>query len=234
MGFLGDIIGGIAGLASDDGSGGAFDYYRKLADQYAAVNPNITPQSVQVDQPTRAAQLSALSDLQGIYGQGGLDAIGRSRIAQANTETNRNAMALANSIGERARASGNANSGVTLALQQQAGQDAAERARQSGMDAAAIGEQTRLGALGQAGQLSTAAGEQQNAIDRYNAMARQTAQQDTFTNRLNQLSGQGRAYGAGYAAKNTGYGNTVGAWSSLGNGAGGVLGGFGLSKYLGF
>lgn len=222
-GDLGGVVGGIFGLGSDDGSGAAYDYYKKLADQYASLNPNITASITNPDQPTRQAQLDALSNLKNIYSQGGLDAIGRSRIAEANTAANRNAQALAAGIGERARATGNTNSGVTLALQQAAGQDQAERSAQAARDAVAQGEATRMNALDTSGRLATAAGTQQNAIDRYNAMANQSAQEQTYANRMNQLAGQGNAYGAAYSAKNQGYKNTVGQWNQIWGGLGNAV-----------
>jgi hypothetical protein len=218
--ILGDIAGGVAGLFSDSGSDEAREYYKQLAAKYAALNPNITAETYGADAPTRAAQLEVLGELKNQYSRGGLDAIAKSQIAGAETETNRNALALANAIGSRARAGGNANSGVTLALEQAAGQDAAERTRQTGMDAAGMGLARQQAALGMTGQLATAAGGQQNAIDRYNAMARQTAAQQTYANKLAQLGGEGEAYGGAYGAQREGYKNKVGAWGRLGSGIG--------------
>lgn len=232
---LGGLAGGVAGLFGDDGSGAASKYYKELAEKYGALNPKIT-QAVQgnselgkADQSTRNGQMDVLRNLQGIYGQGGLDAIGRSRVAGAETEANRNATASANAIGERARASGAGGSGVTLALQQQAGQEGANRVAQEGLGAAAVGEQNRNAALGTAGVVAGATRGQdyqsaaaQDAINNYNSRMNMATQQSSFDNSMSQLGGEGGAYGAGYAAKQQGYKNTVGAAGQVGSGLGGA------------
>lgn len=231
MGILGDLTGGIAGLFSDDGSDDAAQFYKNLVDQYGKLNPNINAQQTFADSPTRSAQLSALSELENQYRQGGLDPIAKSQVAQANTSTDRNAQALSNSIVGQARAQGNAGSGVTRSLQMQAGQDQAQRASEQGMEAAAGAQQRQHDALTGAGQLATAAGAQQNAIDRYNSMANLQSQQATFGNKMGQLEGQQSAYGGAYGAKKAGYADTVGSWGSIGGGVDGAISGP-LANYL--
>jgi hypothetical protein len=227
----GNVLPGLSGLFGDDGSDAASEYYKQLAGRYKAVNPEITAQTVgptemgKTDPATRAAQMDALRELQTQYSKGGLDAIGKSQVAEANQSTNRNAQAQANSIQQRARSQGQGNSGVTAALQEQAGQDAAERGSQQTMAAAAGAQQRQQGAVKSAGELAGGVREQdyqpaaaQDAINRYNAGMKYSAQQDTFGNRMQALGGEGAAYGGGYAAQRYGDARKRQAWADFGAG----------------
>jgi hypothetical protein len=232
MGLFGSLLGGLGGLFTNDGSGDANEYYKQLAEKYGKLDPKINAETVgpsalgNADPSTKAAQMDALRELQTQYGKGGLDAIGQSQVAEANQSTNRNAQAQANSIQGRARAQGMGNSGVTLALQEQAGQDAAERGNQQTMGAAAGAEQRQRGAIGQAGQLAGnvrgqdyEAASAQDAVNRYNSQMKMGAQQSTFDNSMSQLGGQGGAYGHAYDAARYGAERGRRTWEDFGGAA---------------
>lgn len=230
MGLFGDLAGGLTGLFSNDGAGDANEYYKQLAEKYGKLDPKINAETVgpsalgTADPATKAAQMDALRELQTQYSKGGMDAIGQSQVAEANQSTNRNAQAQANSIQGRARASGNNNSGVTLALQEQAGQDAAERGNQQAMGAAAGAQRRQQGAVGAAGELAgnvrgqdyTAAGAE-DAVNRYNSQMKMGAQQASFDNSMNQLGGQGAAYGGAASAAHRGAENKRRTWQDFGS-----------------
>lgn len=226
MGVFGDafgaIGGGIAGLLGNDGSGDAADFYKKLVAKYGALNPNLTAQQADSNGPGSAGQGDVLKELQGTYRAGGLDPIAREQLAQSSTEADRNAQAMDNGITERARAGGQGNSGVTAALQEQAGQGAAERGSQQAMGAAAQGYANRMGALGAAGNLSSNMRGSDDAISKFNAGMRMGAQQGTFDNSMRQLGGEGGAYGAAYGAQKEGHANSVDNWAGVGQGVGGL------------
>lgn len=226
MGLFGDAFGalggGIAGMFGDDGSDDARRKYEALGSSYRMLNPNITAQQAENDPAARAGMGDVLRELQGQYRSGGLDAIGKSQLAGAETEANRNATIRENQIGEQARAGNMGNSGVTLALKQKAGQEAGEAGNRAALGAGALAMGNRMNALGAAGGVAGRMGEQANAVSQYNAMMRQGAQQGTFDNRMAQLGGEsGTISGAYGAAQNADQRNRA-MWTGVGKGIGGI------------
>lgn len=195
-----DFIPGLGDLLGPKPGGEYSDLYKQLAQKYGAMNPNLTAEQQQFDQPTRNAMLDAMGEYGNIAKSGGLDAIGRSQIAEANEATGREANQMAQSIQERAGAGPMRNSGVTLALAQGAGQNAMNQGRLAGMGAAAGAEARQRGALGGYLNAASTAGSAADAINEFNARLRQGTNEGNFQRRLQQLGGMGNAYAGGYGA----------------------------------
>lgn len=226
MGSLADIGGalggGIAGMFGNDGSGDAEKFYKDLVAKYGALNPNLQSQQADSNGAGSSGQGDVLKELQSTYRNGGLDPIAKEQLAEANTSTERTAQSLDQGIQQRAQAQGQGNSGVTAALQEQAGQGAAERGAAAGRGAAATGYANRMGALGAAGNLSSNMRGADDAISKFNASMRMGAQQGSFDNSMRQLGGEGGAYGAAYGAQKEGHANSVDNWAGVGQGVGGL------------
>jgi len=233
MGIFGDLASGIFGLGGDSGAGEAKDWYQnELLPGYTGLNPNAATATAAGDTRSRAAQMSALDQLQNIYSKGGLDPIALSQISEANQAARTSANQGEQQIQQQARQMGAGNmGGVGFALEQGAGQNASNQAAQATRGAAAEAEQRQRGAIGQAGQLATATGQQANQLAEYNAGQANLMAQQNYQNQLQRLAGMGGAYGAGYAAQNTGYGQALGAWGKLGGAGDSALSG--LASYLG-
>ncbi len=239
MGILGDVLGGIGDIAGTFSSGGADDaankFYRDLVTRMQGLNPNITAQTTgpsalgSAGADSRAAQMDALSQLQNISRKGGMDAIGQGQIAQAQSSANRNAMANRNAVQESMRAKGAGRSGVGLALQQAGGQSAMGDANLAASQAAAGAQARQMGAIQGAGALGgdvrgqdyQAAGAQ-DAVNRFNAMMRQTAQQQSFGNQTGQIMAEGDLYDPAMRAGQRGEARTSRLYSGLGNMLGSV------------
>lgn len=233
MGLIGDIggdIGSIAGLFAGGGTDDAAQgYYKQLIDKMGGVNPTITAEQ---SAPTalggtgldsRAAQMDALREMQGTYRAGGLDAGSRAALADATTTANRNASAQAGAIQEQARARGAGRSGVSLALQQGAGQNAMVNGNQQATEAAGLAMRNRNAAAAGAGTLSGAVrggdyqvGTAADAVNQFNAQMRQGAQQQTYGNKMGQLEAEGNAYGGVYRSGKAGEDRTARLYGSIG------------------
>jgi hypothetical protein len=267
---LGGSLGDILGLGVNDGSDDAKNFYQQLVAKYGALDPRVQAAKEATEQQgasglpaagagSQGAQMDALRELQTQYRSGGLDAISKAQLAQSNAGANRAAAANAGMIQQRARAQGAGRSGTSLMLQQMAGQQAMEQGNQQAMGAAAQAQQNRMGALAGASQLSTGmrgqdyqAADAQDAVNQFNTAIRQgantrnadrsqSAQQATFSNGMQQLGGEGAAYGGVYGAKQaaaerqrrafSGIGRLAGAGADayFGGGGGGGGGGWSMS-----
>lgn len=237
MGDLGDLFGGIGSVIGGLSGGGADDaaanYYRQLISKMQGVNPDITAQQsgntalAGEGADSRAAQMDALRQLQNTYQQNGLDASTRSALAEATTTANRNAATQGNAVQEQARARGAGRSGVSLALQQQAGQNANVNGNQQAMMAAGLAQQNKQTATLDAGTLGGAmrgqdyqVGSAQDAIDKFNAGMRQTAAQQTYTNKMGQLGAEGGAYGGVFGADKDNEARVARLWQAGGQAIG--------------
>lgn len=222
MGLFGDVFGGLGDVAGLFSSGGADDdansFYRGLVDKYGKINPTIAAQ--QANPSDQSAAQDAIRELQQTYRSGGLDSISRSQIAEANDSSNRNAAANRNAVLGNARARGTGGSGVTAALQEMGGQEAAQDANLASSRAAAGAQANRMGAIGGAASLGIQSATAQDAINRFNASMRQGAQQQTFGNKMDQLGGEGAAYGHAWDAGKAGEARTSKLYSSIGKMAG--------------
>lgn len=237
MGDLGDLFGGIGSVIGGLSGGGADDaasnYYKQLIAKMGGVDPNITAQQTGntalagEGADSRAAQMDALRQLQNTYQQNGLDASTRSALAEATTTANRNAAAQGNAVQEQARARGAGRSGVSLALQQQAGQNANVNGNQQALMASGLAQQNRQSATLDAGTLGGAirgqdyqVGSAQDAVDKFNAQMRQTAQQQTYGNKMGSLQAQGGAYGGVFGADKDNEARIARLWQAGGQAVG--------------
>jgi hypothetical protein len=213
VGFLGDLFGGMTDLFGSHPGAEYSGLYKQLADkygglanQYQGMQPNLPAQQMGFDIPTRSAQLGAMGQLGDIANQGGLDAIGRSQIAEANASTSQQADQMANAIQQRAGSGPARNSGVTMSLMQGAGQNAADRNYLGGLGVAGGAQQRQLGALGRYADVAGQAGGQADAISEFNARLRQGTNEGNFQRRMQQLGGVGEAYGGMGQAYSGGFG----------------------------
>lgn len=239
MGLLGDIGGDLGAIGGALSGGGADDaaskFYQSLVNREGAVNPNITAQQAgpsalgAAGGGGKAAQLEALRQLQNTYNSGGLDANTRAGLAEATTATNNAAQARSNAVAEHARAIGGGRGGVGLALQAQAGQAGDQNANQQAMNAAAVAQGNRQGAMTAAGSLGGAirgqdyqAAGSQDAINQFNAQMRQNASQQTFSNTMNQMGQQGKSYSGAYDAQKDNEARVARLYGSIGKTVGEV------------
>jgi hypothetical protein len=237
VGIFSDIGGAIGDIAGAFSGGGADDaqqqFYKDLIAKYGKLDPTITAETVgpsalgSAGGDSRAAQLDALKEMQGIYRTGGLDAISKGQIAEADAGANRNAQANRNSVLESARARGAGRSGVTLALQQAGGQEAMGDSNLAASRAAATSEGNRRGAIaGAAGTAGTVraqdyqAAAAQDQINQFNAAMKTGAQQATFGNEMGQLGAEGGAYSPVYASGKANEGRVARLYGSIGRLAG--------------
>jgi len=232
IGLLGDLFGGFTDIfGPHPGSKYAGKYdeladkYGNLAGQYQGMQPNLNAEQQGFDIPTRSAMLGAMQQYGDIANQGGLDAIGRSQIAQANQSTSQEADQMANAIQQRAGSGPARNSGVTLALEQGAGQNAADRNYLGGLGVAGLAEQRQRGALQGYGSMAGMAGSSADAVNQFNTRLRQGTNEGNFQRRMQQLggvgnaySGMGEAYGGGYAAARGDQNQWRRGFSDVGNG----------------
>ncbi len=187
IGWISDAIGG--------GKSNAYAGLDKYADQKEQeVGPS---ELLSTDPETRAAQMSALAELQKQYQSGGLTAIDRARLADMTSAVENTAKSNEQAIMDNAARKGMATSGNTLVAQQVAGQEAANRGAVEAVQVAGQAEQARQQAVrdaaGVAGGMWTQDYERaaaQDAINRFNAAQRTDANENTFKNRLAQAGGQ--------------------------------------------
>lgn len=104
--------------------------------------------SLGLDEATRSRQMSVLDQLEQMYKSGGLDPQAIASMNQAQMQANQNAQAQRASIEAQALRSGKGNSNLQYLLQQQAGQDDANRLNQASLNAAAQSRQRALEAMG--------------------------------------------------------------------------------------
>lgn len=109
---------------------------------------------IEEDPAIRKAQMSSLAKLQGIVDADGLDAQGKADIAQIISEIESSNRGANEAIIQNAAQRGVGGSGLEMANKMIAGQAAAGRASQQGLDAAALAEKRALEAIMATGQLS--------------------------------------------------------------------------------
>lgn len=106
------------------------------------------------DPAIRNAQMGSLAKLQGIVDADGLDAQGKADIAEIVNSINNTNKGNRGAIVQNAAARGVGGSGLELANQLTASQEASTNASQQGLDAAALAERRALEAIMNTGQLS--------------------------------------------------------------------------------
>lgn len=128
--------------------------------EYKAISPyevkGYTPQllppsevgAMGIDEGMRSRQLQALDELQRIYQEGGLDPQSQAAINQAQMQANAAAQAQRAGVQAQAQRAGRGGTVLDYIMQQQAGQDAANRLNQASLDAAANARMRALEAMG--------------------------------------------------------------------------------------
>jgi hypothetical protein len=161
------------------------------------------------------AQEDLLAKYLNTTNQGGMDAIMRADIGDANRLSQQNSQQISNSIEQNARRSSpgaTGAGGVTGALQMLAGQGQADQAATSADHAAAAAQGRNMQAMSQGGALAGQLREQnfmpleaQDVINRYNTGIQQSAMEGNVANNLRaQMSNQGANLQAGMANQSTG------------------------------
>lgn len=152
---------------------------------------------VSVDPTSRAAEMDALSRMQELSRSGGMDAQARNKLQAGIDAANTNEKSQRDAIVQNAAAMGTGGSGVAMQAQLLASQANANRASQTGTQAAADAEQRALQAMMGSAQL----GSNINSQDFGQAAAKATAN-DTI-NAFNTRNSQNVA-GTNVAARNAG------------------------------
>jgi hypothetical protein len=150
--------------------------------------------SISLDPSSRAAEMAALTKMQDIARNGGMDAESEQQIAQAVNKVNANEKGQREAIIENAAARGmGKGGGASIAAQLLASQAGADRAAESGMSAASSAQMRALQALSQSANLGAtlnnqdysqkaAAAEAQDAINRFNSQNSQNVANANVTN----------------------------------------------------
>jgi hypothetical protein len=183
-----------------------------------AINEGQTAQnSISLDPSTRAAQMSALSNLSNITANQGMDAQEKNQIQQGINQVNANEQGQTGAILQDSAARGVGGSGASLAAQLQAAQSGANNASQNALGAQSLASQRALAALSQQGALAGQihsqdynqalnAANAQDAIAQFNAR-NQNAAMATNTQNQNQAQAYNVQEGQNIANQNTGLNN---------------------------
>lgn len=249
IGFLAPIVANLIGNALSAGDRAKAQEYMDQAlalygpdilkaPELAALTPHLGPsavESVYADPQSVALQRQAAMDLQRMSRPDNLEF--RAAMNDAESAANQQANAQQGAIQQRLQARGMGGSGVDFALQQQAGQDAANRSAASGFGAAAEGRRQALQAMKDYGQLSTTMrgqsfdegvtrGRARDRVAEFNEAGRVAGQQQAYENRL---AGANAYAGALGNAANVAGGHatqTQQTFGNIGQGAGQGLGAF--------
>lgn len=138
-----------------------------------------------IDPTSREAEVQALTQMQNIGSQGGMDAQARQMQAQAINAANANEQGQRGAIEQNFAARGVGGTGAELAAELQASQGDANQAAASGLSASASAEQRALQAMASAGNMGATlnnqdygqaakAAEAQDAINRFNTQTQQS------------------------------------------------------------
>lgn len=150
-------------------------------------------EEIQMDPRLQAAQMAALEDVSGIA-KTGLGAEDRLALEEIRRRAAGQAQAQIASQEQRLQEQGILDSGLGILLRNQAGQQAAEAERMSGMQQAAQAQQARMAALSQQGSMAAQmqgqglqlAGQKASAADaiaQFNAQNRQNVASQNLANR---------------------------------------------------
>lgn len=167
---------------------------------------------VKADPGVREAQMQALTKMQGIANQGGLDPQAQLAIQQARQSEEQLAKANGQAVQSDFARRGMSGSGAELAAQMAGSQGASNRANMAGMSAAADASQRAMAALSGVGQMagnirgqdfSTDDSNRRAAIerDKFNSQLRTAAQQGNIDQRFRRTNAQMNKVGALAGAK---------------------------------
>lgn len=194
-------------------------------------------QEVQADPTVREAQMGALTKMQSLAGQGGLDPQAMQSLQQARQSTDQQAHANQMGVQSSMQRRGMSGSGAELAGALQGSSAASNRGNAAGLDAASEARSRALQALSgssqMAGQIRQGDFAQDNANrqaeferQRFNSGLRTAAQQSNVAQRYARMNAQGKKAQGVNAAKSTladehkeGANRTERAWSGVGRGA---------------
>ncbi|SRR6266851_852063 len=226
MGLFDSMFGGLYDLFGPKPGKEYSGYFKDLAGKfgnlaesgYGGLNPNLTAEQMPFDTESRAAELGTMDKLGAIVDQGGLDAEGRANIAEANQSTATAAKRQSDLIQAKAGSGANRNTGVTLSLEEQAGQDAADTGAQVGLGVAGAADTRRRAALSNLGQLALGTGSQMNAVNQFNTGLRQATNTGNFQRAMSRLGGMGEAYQGEGDMYGRGYGAARGDQTQMGRG----------------
>lgn len=203
---------------------------------------------IALDPSTRAAQMSALSQLTDITANQGMDAQEKNQIQQALNQVNANTRGQTGAILQNAAARGVGGSGASLAAELEAAQAGANNASSEAMNAQAQASQRALAALSQQGGLAGSihsqdysqqlnAANANDAINQFNArnqnavmaantqaknqaQAYNTQEQQNIANQNTGLSNYQQQYNSNLQQQQ--FNNQMGLASAKANAAGGV------------
>lgn len=130
-----------------------YQQYREVSPyQIESYSPNLLPGteegSMALDEDTRGRQMQVLDEIQRIYQEGGLDPQSVAAMNEAQMQTNQNMQAQRAGIQAQAARSGRGGTALDYLMQQQAGQDDANRLNQASLNAAASARQRALQSMG--------------------------------------------------------------------------------------
>lgn len=240
MSAITGAVGGVAGAFSSQGdkerAEGLYDDALKSARGY---NTHVAGQAGteydKIDPTSRNAMLQALTDYQSKAQQGGLDAKARANLAAGTAASQQAAAQSAAQIQAQAARRGAAQGPAAMVAQQVATQQAGERARQTGLDSAALAEQARdaalQGQLGAASQIHGADAQRAAAQDAINQFNVRNSQQNVANDRAQADQAMKAQLGKANLFEDR-QKNDVKQFGDIGSGVGGVAdfalgGGFG-------
>jgi len=162
-------------------------------------------QEIQEDPRLKGAQLAALEEMTQIT-KTGLGAADRLALEEIRRRAAGQAQAQIASQEQRLQEQGILDSGLGIILRNQAGQQAAEAERMSGMQQAAQAQQARIAGLGQQSDMATKMSQQQLALAGQKATAADVINQFNTQNKQNvnaqNLGSKQNIANMGYATRN--------------------------------
>lgn len=180
--------------------------------------------NVSLDPASRAAEVAALTKMQGLASNGGLDAQAEQQTQQAINQTNANEKGQRGAIIQNAMARGmGQGGGAMLEAQLEASQGDANQAAASGQSAAAAAQMRALQALAESSQMGATLNSQDyaqaaakaqaaDAINRFNTQNSQNVQNANVTN-ANAAQAANLANAQSVANANTGVANQQEAYN---------------------
>lgn len=174
--------------------------------------------NMSIDPTSRAAEVQALTQMQDLANNGGMDAQAKQQESQAINTSNANEQGQRGAIVQNAAARGVGGSGAQLAAELEASQGDANQAAASGQSAAAAAQQRALQAMTSASTMGStlnnqdygqaaAAATAQDAINKFNTQTQQTTS-NANTTAENQAQASNLQNAQNISNLNTGVANT--------------------------
>lgn len=128
------------------------DYDPAILEQFAGIDGTAHDQ-ISLDPSTRNAQMQALSYMQNLGQEGGMDSVDRARMAQILGEADTRSRGARGAIKQDMQQRGVSGSGLEMVQQQMANQQASQNAYLGGVNTAAEAQRRALQAMQGAGQM---------------------------------------------------------------------------------